>query len=235
MSDGDARTLINLTEQIIHWNLDKELDRDAVVKRLSKRMPNFNRTGDEHFNLISALHKSIRGSDPDAALYWLSRMMEAGEDLHYLFRRLTRIAIEDIGLADIDAKRVCLESWALYEKLGSPEGDLVLAEVTIYLSLAAKSNSTYKAFNKVKAVVSNTGSVSPPMHLLNAPTTLMKEQGYNQGYKYDHDYKDSFSGQDNFPDTVTDRLYYIPGDQGYEKKLKEKLTYFKDIKERRRS
>ena len=141
LADGDARSLINMIEQIFSWNLDTQLDRESLTERLSKRMPKFNRTGEEHFNLISALHKSIRGSDPDAALYWLSRMMDSGEDPNYLFRRLTRIALEDIGLADENAKRMCLESWNVYERLGSPEGDLALAEVTIYLALAVKSNA----------------------------------------------------------------------------------------------
>ena len=230
MADGDARSLINLVEQIINWKLEYELDLDTLITRLSKRLPNFNRTGEEHYNLISALHKSIRGSDPDAALYWLSRMMDAGEDLNYIFRRLTRIAIEDIGLADPNAKRICLESWQIYDRLGSPEGDLVLAEIVIYLALTTKSNSTYKAFKKAKEAVSKSGSVPPPMHIINAPTNLMKTQGYGEGYKYDHDHKNSFSGQNYFPDSVIDRSYYDPGNHGYEKRLNEKLSFFRDLR-----
>ena len=230
MADGDARSLINLVEQIINWKLEYELDLDTLITRLSKRLPNFNRTGEEHYNLISALHKSIRGSDPDAALYWLSRMMDAGEDLNYIFRRLTRIAIEDIGLADPNAKRICLESWQIYDRLGSPEGDLVLAEIVIYLALTTKSNSTYEAFKKAKEAVSKSGSVPPPMHIINAPTNLMKTQGYGEGYKYDHDHKNSFSGQNYFPDSIIDRSYYDPGNHGYEKRLNEKLSFFRDLR-----
>lgn len=232
MADGDARALINLVEQIINWKLVKELDLDTLLNRLSKRLPNFNRTGEDHYNLISALHKSIRGSDPDAALYWLSRMLDAGEDLNYIFRRLTRIAIEDIGLADVNAKRICLDSWQVYDRLGSPEGDLALAEITIYLALAAKSNSTLKAFKKAKEAAVKNGSVPPPLHLINASTSLMKSQGYGQGYKYDHDYEDNFSGQNYFPDLITDRTFYEPGDYGNEKRLKEKLSFFRDLRKR---
>ena len=198
-------------------------------------MPNFNRTGEEHFNLISALHKSIRGSDPDAALYWLSRMMDSGEDPNYLFRRLTRIALEDIGLADENAKRMCLESWNVYERLGSPEGDLALAEVTIYLALAVKSNAVYTAFKNSNSAAIDNGSQSPPKHILNAPTMLMKEQGYGEGYKYDHDYENSFSGQDYFPNLIKDREYYNPSDQGAEKDLRAKLEYFKSLRKSRES
>ena len=230
MADGDARSLINLVEQIINWKLAYELDLDTLITRLSKRLPNFNRTGEEHYNLISALHKSIRGSDPDAALYWLSRMMDAGEDLNYIFRRLTRIAIEDIGLADPNAKRICLDSWQIYDRLGSPEGDLVLAEIVIYLALTTKSNSTYKAFKKAKEAVSKSGSVPPPMHIINAPTNLMKTQGYGEGYKYDHDHENNFSGQNYFPDSVIDRSYYDPGNHGYEKRLNERLRFFRDLR-----
>ena len=230
MADGDARSLINLVEQIINWKLAYELDLDTLITRLSKRLPNFNRTGEEHYNLISALHKSIRGSDPDAALYWLARMMDAGEDLNYIFRRLTRIAIEDIGLADPNAKRICLDSWQIYDRLGSPEGDLVLAEIVIYLSLTSKSNSTYKAFKKAKEAVSKSGSVPPPMHIINAATNLMKTQGYGEGYKYDHDHENNFSGQNYFPDSVIDRSYYDPGNHGYEKRLNEKLSFFRDLR-----
>ena len=158
--------------------------------------------------------------------------MNAGEDLNYIFRRLTRIAIEDIGLADVNAKRICLDSWQAYDRLGSPEGDLVLAEITIYLALAAKSNSTLKAFKKAKEAAVKNGSVPPPLHLINASTSLMKSQGYGQGYKYDHDYEDNFSGQNYFPDLITDRTYYEPGDYGNEKRLKEKLSFFRDLRKR---
>jgi putative ATPase len=233
LADGDARSLINMIEQIFSWNLDTQLDRESLTERLSKRMPNFNRTGEEHFNLISALHKSIRGSDPDAALYWLSRMMDSGEDPNYLFRRLTRIALEDIGLADENAKRMCLESWNVYERLGSPEGDLALAEVTIYLALAVKSNAVYTAFKNSNSAAIDNGSQSPPKHILNAPTMLMKEQGYGEGYKYDHDYENSFSGQDYFPNLIKDREYYNPSDQGAEKDLRAKLEYFKSLRKSR--
>ncbi|MDA0361963.1 MAG: replication-associated recombination protein A [Proteobacteria bacterium] len=234
-ADGDARALINMAEQLSTAKIENELDPIGLSKLLSRRMANYSRSGDEHYNLISALHKSIRGSDPNAALYWLSRMLSAGEDPNYLARRLTRIAVEDIGLADINSKRICLDAWQVCERLGSPEGDLALAEATIYLALAPKSNSVYEAYKKAMETAKKSGSVMPPKHILNAPTEFLKEQGYGDGYLYDHDTKDSFSGQSYFPDSVTENEFYEPSNKGDEKQLMEKLVHFKSLRSKRQS
>jgi len=234
-ADGDARALINMAEQLSTAKIQNELDPIGLSNLLSRRMPNYSRSGDEHYNFISALHKSIRGSDPDAALYWLSRMLSAGEDPNYLARRLTRIAVEDIGLADINSKRICLDAWQVYERLGSPEGDLALAEATIYLALAPKSNSVYGAYKKAMEIAKKSGSVMPPKHILNAPTEFLKEQGYGDGYLYDHDSEDSFSGQSYFPQSVTENEFYEPSNRGDEKQLMEKLAHFKSLRSKRQS
>jgi putative ATPase len=234
-ADGDARALINMAEQLSTAKIQNELDPIGLSNLLSRRMPNYSRSGDEHYNFISALHKSIRGSDPDAALYWLSRMLSAGEDPNYLVRRLTRIAVEDIGLADINSKRICLDAWQVYERLGSPEGDLALAEATIYLALAPKSNSVYGAYKKAMEIAKKSGSVMPPKHILNAPTEFLKEQGYGDGYLYDHDSEDSFSGQSYFPQSVTENEFYEPSNRGDEKQLMEKLAHFKSLRSKRQS
>ena len=234
-ADGDARALINMAEQLSTAKIQNELDPIGLSNLLSRRMPNYSRSGDEHYNFISALHKSIRGSDPDAALYWLSRMLSAGEDPNYLVRRLTRIAVEDIGLADINSKRICLDAWQVYERLGSPEGDLALAEATIYLALAPKSNSVYGAYKKAMEIAKKSGSVMPPKHILNAPTEFLKEQGYGDGYRYDHDSEDSFSGQSYFPQSVTENEFYEPSNRGDEKQLMEKLAHFKSLRSKRQS
>ena len=234
-ADGDARALINMAEQLSTAKIENELDPIGLSKLLSRRMANYSRSGDEHYNLISALHKSIRGSDPNAALYWLSRMLSAGEDPNYLARRLTRIAVEDIGLADINSKRICLDAWQVYERLGSPEGDLALAEATIYLALAPKSNSVYGAYKKAMEIAKKSGSVMPPKHILNAPTECLKEQGYGDGYLYDHDSEDSFSGQSYFPQSVTENEFYEPSNRGDEKQLMEKLAHFKSLRSKRQS
>ena len=198
LADGDGRALLNLVEQVAA--AETTLDAAALTQRLTRRAALFDKSGDEHYNLISALHKSVRGSDPDAALYWLARMLKGGEDPRYLARRITRMAVEDIGLADPSAQRLCLDAWATYERLGSPEGELALAEAVIYLALAPKSNAAYRAFGAAMAAAERTGSLRPPKHILNAPTRLMKDEGYGRGYVYDHDTEQGFSGQDYFPD-----------------------------------
>ncbi|MEM8742939.1 MAG: replication-associated recombination protein A, partial [Pseudomonadota bacterium] len=200
MADGDGRALLNLVEQLA--GIDSPLDPAALQARLARRAAQYDKSGDAHYNLISALHKSVRGSDPDAALYWLARMLEGGEDPRYLARRITRMSIEDIGLADPTAQRLCLDAWASYERLGSPEGELALAQAVIYLALAPKSNAAYTAYKAARAAARQTGSHPPPKHILNAPTKLMKEQGYAAGYAYDHDAEDGFSGQSYFPETL---------------------------------
>ncbi len=226
MADGDGRTLLNLIEQISAWKTKGKIDTDALAKRLMRRASKYDKSGDEHFNLISALHKSVRGSDPDAALYWLARMLTGGEDPRYLARRITRIAVEDIGLADPQAQHICLQAWQTYERLGSPEGELALAQAVTYLALAPKSNASYAAYKNAMAAARQFGSEPPPKHILNAPTQLMKDQGYAEGYAYDHGAKDGFSGQDYFPDTMKRGVYYLPVERGFERELKKRLEFF---------
>lgn len=232
MADGDGRALLNLIEQLCAWKLETPLDAEGLSSRLMRRAIKYDKSGDEHFNLISALHKSIRGSDPDAALYWFARMLEGGEDPRYLARRLTRMAVEDIGLADPTAQEQCLQSWQTYERLGSPEGELALAQAVIYLALAPKSNAAYVAYKAARKEAKRTGSASPPKHILNAPTSLMEEQGYGSGYAYDHDAEDGFSGQNYFPDDMKRPVLYQPVERGFERDLKKRVDWF--VKQRAR-
>jgi putative ATPase len=233
MADGDGRALLNLIEQVAAWKTDAKLDREALTKRLMKRAAKYDKSGDEHYNLISALHKSVRGSDPDAALYWFARMLAGGEDPRFLARRITRMAVEDIGLADPQAQAVCLQSWETYERLGSPEGELALAQAVTYLALAPKSNATYVAYKGALAAAKQTGSEPPPPHILNAPTKLMKEQGFGAGYSYDHDAEDGFSGQNYFPEGMKRGIYYTPVDRGFERELKKRVDYFAGLRAKR--
>ena len=226
MADGDGRSLLNLIEQVSAWKVDKSLTRDQLSTRLMRRAAKYDKSGEEHYNLISALHKSVRGSDPDAALYWFARMLEGGEDPRFLARRITRMAVEDIGLADPQAQQVCLESWQTYERLGSPEGELALAQALVYLALAPKSNAVYVAYKAARNAARETGSHPPPLHIRNAPTKLMKEIGYGAGYAYDHDAEDSFSGQNYFPDGMKRPVYYLPPERGFERELKKRIEYF---------
>lgn len=232
MADGDGRALLNLLEQVFVWKGD--VDRDELSKRLSRRAPKYDKSGEEHYNLISALHKSVRGSDPDAALYWFARMLNGGEDPRYLARRITRMAVEDIGLADPDAQRLCLDAWQTYERLGSPEGELALAQAVMYLALAPKSNASYSAFSNAMAAAKQTGSEPPPKHILNAPTSMMKDHGFGEGYQYDHDAEDGFSGQNYFPDTMRRGIYYSPVERGHERELKKRLDYFAKLRAKRK-
>jgi putative ATPase len=233
MADGDGRALLNLIEQVIAWKIPGKLDRDALAKRLMRRAARYDKSGDEHYNLISALHKSVRGSDPDAALYWFARMLEGGEDPRFLARRLTRMAVEDIGLADPQAQSACLDAWNTYERLGSPEGELALAQAVVYLALAPKSNAVYVAYKAARDLARKTGSAMPPAHILNAPTRLMEEQGYGAGYQYDHDAEDGFSGQNYFPDGVRRPVLYLPPERGFERELKKRVEYFARLRARR--
>lgn len=226
MADGDGRALLNLIEQVAAWKESKKITVGGLGARLQKRAAKYDKSGDEHYNLISALHKSVRGSDPDAALYWLTRMLAGGEDPRYLARRITRMAVEDIGLADPQAQAVCLQSWETYERLGSPEGELALAQAVTYLALAPKSNAAYVGFKKAMAAAKKTGSEPPPKHILNAPTQLMKDQGYGDGYAYDHDADQGFSGQNYFPETMKRGVYYQPVERGFERELKKRLDFF---------
>jgi putative ATPase len=233
MADGDGRALLNLIEQVAAWKPEGALDADALATRLMRRAAQYDKAGESHYNLISALHKSVRGSDPDAALYWFARMLDGGEDPRFLARRLTRMAVEDIGLADPQAQAVCLQGWETYERLGSPEGELALAQAVIYLALSPKSNAAYTAYKAARALARETGSQPPPKHILNAPTRLMKEQGYGAGYAYDHDAEDGFSGQNYFPDGVKRPVLYAPLERGNERELKKRVEYFAKLRARR--
>ncbi len=233
MADGDGRACLNLIEQVAAWKTDKPLSRDELSRRLMRRAARYDKSGEEHYNLVSALHKSIRGSDPDAALYWYARMLEGGEDPRFLARRLTRMAVEDIGLADPQAQAVCIDSWQTYERLGSPEGELALANAVVYLALAPKSNGVYTAYKAARAAARDTGSLMPPRHILNAPTKLMKEIGYGSGYAYDHDAEDGFSGQNYFPEGMKRPVFYAPPERGFERELKKRIDYFVKLRAKR--
>jgi len=233
MADGDGRALLNLIEQVAAWKVDGKLDPAALAQRLQRRAAQYDKSGDAHYNLISALHKSVRGSDPDASLYWFARMLEGGEDPRFLARRITRMAVEDIGLADPQAQAVCLQSWETYERLGSPEGELALAQAVIYLALAPKSNANYVAYKAARRSAKETGSHPPPKHILNAPTSLMKDHGYGAGYAYDHDAQDGFSGQNYFPEGMDRPDYYVPVERGFERELKKRVDYFNKLRKER--
>jgi putative ATPase len=233
MADGDGRALLNLVEQVAAWKVERALDRAALAQRLMRRAAKYDKSGEEHYNLISALHKSIRGSDPDAALYWFARMLEGGEDPRFLARRLVRMAVEDIGLADPQAQGICIDSWQTYERLGSPEGELALANAVVYLALAPKSNGVYVAYKAARVAARETGSLMPPRHILNAPTKLMKEIGYGSGYAYDHEAEDGFSGQDYFPEGMKRPVFYAPPERGFERELKKRVEYFAKLRGKR--
>ncbi len=233
MADGDGRSLLNLAEQCFAWDNAAKVDVEELAKRLSKRAPKYDKSGDEHYNLISALHKSVRGSDPDASVYWLARMLTGGEDPRYLARRITRMAVEDIGLADPQAQTICLQAWQTYERLGSPEGELALAQAVIYLALAPKSNASYVAYKAAMSSAKKTGSLPPPNHIMPAPTSLMKELGHGKGYDYDHDAEDGFSGQNYFPDDMPRGIYYLPVERGTEREFKKRIDYFSKLRHKR--
>ncbi len=232
MSDGDGRTLLNMAEQIYQFGAGP-FSADDLSRRLNRRAPVYDKAGDGHYNLISALHKSVRGSDPDASLYWLARMLEGGEDPRFIARRVTRMAVEDIGLADPAAMAQCVSAWEVYERLGSPEGELAIAQAVIYLALAPKSNAAYRAYRASRRAARETGSASPPMHILNAPTKMMKEQGFGDGYAYDHDASDGFSGQHYFPDGMERAEFYTPVERGFERDLAKRLAYFSNLRTKR--
>src|SRR6056300_1690842 len=235
MADGDGRSLLNLIEQILAWDLQSPIDQSTLSTRLMRRAAVYDKSGDSHYNLISALHKSIRGSDPDAALYWFSRMLEGGEDPRFLARRLTRMAVEDIALADPQAQSVCLHAWEAFERLGGPEGELALAQAVIYLALAPKTDAGYAAYKAAREMARKTGSHPPPKHILNAPTQLMADQGYGSGYAYDHAAEDGFSGQNYFPDGVSRPELYKPVERGFERDLQKRVQYFNNLRHKRNS
>lgn len=235
MADGDGRYLLNLVEEIyaVVPADAGPLDVTALTVAVQRRMPLYDKAQEGHYNLISALHKSLRGSDTDAALYWLGRMLAGGEDPRYIIRRLIRFANEDIGLADPAAVTQALAAAEVYERLGSPEGELAIAQCVVYLGTAPKSNATYKAYNRAMAAARSTGSLMPPMHILNAPTRLMKELGYGKGYAYDHDTADAFSGQNYFPDGMERQSFYQPVERGFERDIRKRLEYWARLRAER--
>jgi putative ATPase len=235
LADGDGRYFLNLVEEIFASVPEgaADIDAEALGKIVSKRLPLYDKANDGHYNLISALHKSVRGSDPDAALYYLARMLTAGEDPLYLARRLVRMANEDIGLADPEAIQQALAAKDTYELLGSPEGELALAQATVYLATAPKSNALYVAFKAAMNKAAETGSLMPPKTILNAPTKLMKQQDYGSGYRYDHDEPDAFSGQNYFPDAMVRQKFYHPVERGFERDLAKRLDYWERLRKDR--
>ena len=234
MADGDGRYLLNMVEQLLSLSDPSILDPAALSALLAKRAALYDKDREEHYNLISALHKSLRGSDPDAALYWFARMLAGGEDPRFLARRLTRFAAEDVGMADPQALPLAIAAWETYERLGSPEGELALAQLVVHLGTAPKSNAVTTAFAAAMRAAKATGSLAPPAHILNAPTRLMKEIGYGKGYAYDHDSEDAFSGQDYLPDGMQREQYYVPTGRGFEDEIAQRLDSWAKLRDSRR-
>lgn len=231
MGDGDGRYLLGLAEQVFQVKKKELLDTAALTKLVQKRAPLYDKKDDSHYNLISALHKSVRGSDADAALYWFCRMLDGGEDPKYIARRMVRMAVEDIGLADPQAMPICINAWETYERLGSPEGELALAQALIYLATAPKSNAAYMAYGAAKSAAAKTGSLMPPKHILTAPTKLMKDIGYGRDYAYDPDTEHGFSGQNYFPETMARQPFYQPVERGFERDIKKRLEYWQKLRD----
>ncbi len=233
MADGDGRAFINLCEETLAAVApgEKPMTTASLVALVQRRAPLYDKSRDGHYNLISALHKAVRGSDPDAALYWLCRMLDGGEDRLFLARRLVRMAIEDIGLADPAAVTQALAAKDTYDFLGSPEGELALAQATIYMATAPKSNAAYTAYKSAMRAAKQNGSLAPPKHILNAPTKLMSEQGYGSGYEYDHDTAEGFSGQDYFPDEMERETFYDPPERGFEREIRKRLAYWQRLRD----
>jgi putative ATPase len=234
MADGDGRASLTLAEEI--WRAARggeTFDVEALQTIVQRRAPIYDKGQDGHYNLISALHKSVRGSDPDAALYYLARMFDAGEDPLYIARRVVRIAVEDIGLADPQALAVCNAAKDAYDFLGSPEGELAIAQAVIYLATAPKSNAAYKAFGAAMRAAKEAGSLLPPKHILNAPTKLMKAEDYGSGYEYDHDAPEAFSGQDYFPEALGRKQFYDPPERGFEREIRKRLDYWAKLRRER--
>jgi putative ATPase len=234
MADGDGRAALSLAEEV--WRAARAgeiFDAAKLQEIVQRRAPIYDKSQDSHYNLISALHKSVRGSDPDAALYYLCRMLDAGEDPLYVARRVVRMAIEDIGLADPQALAVCNAAKDAYDFLGSPEGELAIAQAVIYVATAPKSNAAYKAYGAAMRAAKEGGSLVPPKHILNAPTKLMKSEGYGSGYDYDHDAEDAFSGQDYFPEELGRRQFYDPPERGFEREIKKRLEYWAKLRKER--
>ncbi len=235
MADGDGRYLLNMAEELFALPPTPLLDNAGLADAIQRRAPVYDKSQDGHYNLISALHKSLRGSDTDAALYWLARMLAGGEDPIYIARRLTRFASEDVGLADPHALPQAIAAWEAYDRLGTPEGELALAQCVVYLATAPKSNAAYRAFSAASGAAKETGSLAPPKHILNAPTRLMKDLGYAKGYEYDHDTVEGFSGQGYFPDGMARRRFYQPAERGFEREIAKRLDYWQKLRDRRPS
>ena len=232
MADGDGRYILSMAEQIFaQVSEGQELDSEGLLKIIQRRAPLYDKGDDAHFNLISAFHKSLRASDVDGALYWMARMLQGGEDPAYILRRMTCVASEDISNADPQALQVVIAAWDAYERLGLPEGELAMAQACTYLASAPKSNASYMALKAAKAAAKQTGSLMPPKHAMNAPTKLMKEQGYKLGYQYDHDTPEGFSGQSYFPDDMKREEFYKPVERGFEREIKKRLDYWKKLRE----
>ena len=232
MADGDGRFLLNLAEELAQLPADARLDNAGLAAAVQKRAPLYDKAQEGHYNLISALHKAVRGSDVDAALYWLARMLAGGEHPEYIARRVLRMAIEDIGLADPQGLVQALAAWQAYERLGSPEGELAIAQAVIYLATAPKSVAAYMALGEAQRAAKESGSLMPPMHSVNAPTKLMKELGYGKGYVYDPDTEEGFSGQNYFPDELPRQAFYRPIDRGFEREIKKRLDYWEKLRNR---
>ena len=233
MSDGDGRYLLNVVEVIFSIPSKEQIHPDELIKIIEGRAPLYDKSHDSHYNLISALHKSLRGSDVDAGLYWLARMLVGGEDPRFIARRLVRFSVEDVGLADPNALSHTISAWSAYDRLGSPEGELALAQSVIYLATAPKSNAAYIAYGEAIQAAKEYGSQMPPKHILNAPTDLMREQGYGQGYEYDHNNKYGFSGQNYFPENMTRKNFYHPVARGYEKDIQKRLELWDELRTER--
>ena len=232
MADGDGRFVLNLAEELFHLPAEPRLDRARLAEAVQKRVPLYDKAQEGHYNLISALHKSLRGSDADAALYWLARMLAAGEDPLYIARRLIRFASEDVGLADPQALVQAVAAKDAYDFIGSPEGELALAQCVLYLATSPKSNAAYRALDGAMRSAREHGSLMPPRHILNAPTRLMKELGYGEGYAYDHDTAQGFSGQNYFPEDMARETYYRPGERGFEREVAKRLAYWNKLRDK---
>lgn len=235
LADGDGRYFINLLETVYDLTgMNEILDPDALLKVVQRRAPIYDKDRDGHYNLISALHKSLRGSDTDAALYWAARMLESGEDPAYILRRLTRFASEDVGLADPNALSLAIAAWDSYDRLGSPEGELAIAELIIYLGTAPKSNAAETAWYAAKRAAKEFSSLTPPAHILNAPTKMMKDLGYGKGYIYDHDTPEGFSGQNYFPEAMGRKRFYRPVERGFEREISRRLAYWENLRSKKK-
>ncbi len=230
MADGDGRYMLSMAEQVFAQSSGETLDSEGLLKLTQRRAPLYDKGNDAHYNLISSFHKALRGSDADGALYWMARMLEGGEDPEYILRRMTCVASEDISNADPHALPLVIAAWQAYERLGLPEGELAMAQACTYLATAPKSNASYMALKSAKRAARETGSLMPPKHAMNAPTKLMKAEGYNLGYEYDHDTPEGFSGQSYFPDDLPRKAFYKPVERGFEREIKKRLEYWSKIR-----